>query len=99
MGRIVSIQRNPKFWHYYKSDKVFLDSFGTKIPLIKVVIGSCDEDLSGEQELGLLIQEPIFDKILSGLYSIQIDAYADIPLTVYDNENKKINYIVDGCIL
>lgn len=89
MGSICHINRNPKTWTAIPSGKKTKPEYGDE-PLIKITYGDFDDDPGGTFELVMLMRKSIYDKLISGEYSVMNDSSRLRSLRVCDRAGQYV---------
>lgn len=89
MGSICHIKNDPKTWTAIPSDKKTKPEYGSE-PLVDITYGNFDDDPGGDFELTMLMRKSIYDRLLSGEYSIMPDSSILRCLRICDSAGRHI---------
>lgn len=89
MGSIYYINRNPHQWKVWESDKVLKPLYGSE-RLLNVVYGEYDDYPSGVCELEMYMRPSIYNKLLSGEYTVDPESTNRRSLIIRDKNNNEI---------
>lgn len=95
MGSIVYIDHNPKKWKVIRDDLKLKETGET---LLQVEIGDIDDYPQGCIELVQYIRKSVYDKLISGEYTVKSGRI--IRLEITDKEGKDVKpYFEDGSMI
>ena len=95
MGSICYINRNPKSWLAYQTEKKLKHEYGGE-SLYIVRYGTLDDDPGGCSDLEILMRESVYKKVLAGEYSVSKESKYKHRLILVDINGKEIEPISDG---
>lgn len=87
MGSIVSITTHKEKWNL-TGKEAKIKTTGEEI--IEVVIGEADYDYDGWCDITIWIRKTVYDKVMSGAYSIDKDSHWRRQLYILDENGKNI---------
>lgn len=91
MGSICYINRNPKTWNMYYSDKKLKEKYGGDT-LVHITYGSFD-DYPQMFDLEMLMREKIYNRLISGEYRVSEDSHWKRKLIVVNKDGEVIEPI------
>lgn len=94
MGSITSIRRNPKTWSVLNRGET-LKSTGE--PVLKVQYGACD-DYPGMYELSMYMRKSVYEKCLSGEYTVSPESCLMMGLVLVDRTGNPVPPVKTGVV-
>ena len=88
MGSIYSINRNPKIWEMYHSDKKLKEKYGGE-SLVTVIYGTLD-DYPQILNLEMYMRESVYNKLMSGEYTVSKDSVFCNALVIVDSKGERV---------
>lgn len=89
MGNICFINRRPNTWPACLSKKVLKPEYGSE-SLIHIRYGTFDDYPDGAYELEMLMRRSVYNKLLSGEYSVDPDSNRLRRLMVIDRNGRAV---------
>lgn len=95
MGSICYINRNPKSWVAYMTQKKLRQEYGGE-PLYNVRYGTLDDDPDGCSDLEILMRESVYQKVLTGEYTVSAESKHMHRLILIDRNGKEVEPLSGG---
>ena len=89
MGSICHINQNPNTWKTIPTRKKTRPEYGGE-SLISVTYGDFDDDPGGTFELVMLMRKSVYDKLISGEYTVMPDSSTLRCLRICDGSGRHI---------
>ena len=89
MGSIWYISTNPMRWTAYETGTRLKEEYGGE-ELIKICYGSFDDDPGGSVDLEMLMRRSVYEKVMSGEYSVSPESKKRRKLILIDHSGKEV---------
>lgn len=96
LSSIYFIFTNPKHWHTYLTSKRLKEKYSNE-PLYNVRYGVLDDDPDGTTDLEMLMRESVYQKVMSGEYTVSQESKYRHKLILVDKNQNPIQPISDIC--
>lgn len=89
MGSICYINTDPTTWEVYNTDKQLKPEYGGEY-LYKVYYGVFDDDLTGQNDMEILIRSSVYNHLILGDYKVSSQSKFKRRLIIQDINGNKI---------